>query len=74
MSAETLEASLREIGIECRVEAIDRLAVLIPDAVVTALEDARVRRDALALLRAHGFTHLALEIVDGPVTDGVSGD
>ena len=64
MSAETLEASLRALGIECRVDAIERLAVLIPTGAVTALEDARIRRAAAGLLRAHGFTHLALEIVD----------
>ena len=66
MSAQTLEASLRAIGIECRVEAIEGLAVLIPNGVVTMLEDARIRRDALGLLKAHGFTHLALELIGEP--------
>ena len=64
MSAETLEESLRTLGIECRVEAVERLAVLVPDGRVSALEDARIRREAVGLLRAHGFTHLALEITD----------
>ena len=64
MSAEALELSLRALGIECRVEGIERLAVLIPDGAVSVLEDARIRREAAAILRAHGFTHLALEIVD----------
>ena len=64
MSAESLEESLRALGIECRVEAVERLAVLIPDGAVSALEDARIRREAIALLRDHGFTHLALEIMD----------
>ena len=66
MSAATLEAGLRALGIECRVEALDRLAVLVPEGPVDALEDARIRREALGLLRAHGFTHLALELVDDP--------
>ena len=64
MSAAALEERLRAMGIACRVEGAERLAVLIPDGPVTALEDARIRRDAIALVRAHGFTHLALEIVD----------
>jgi len=64
VSAETLEASLRALGIECRVDAVERLAVLVPKGAVSALEDARIRREAVALLRPHGFTHLALEITD----------
>ncbi len=68
MSAESLEASLRALGIPCRVDGLDRLALLIPDDDANALEDARIRREAVGLLRAHGFTHLALEITDSPVS------
>ena len=65
MSAAALQESLRTLGITCRVDAIERLAVLVPDGPIDALEDARIRREAVGLLRAHGFTHLALEITDG---------
>ena len=64
MSADSLEAALRALGIACRVQGIERLALLIPDGAIEALEDARIRREAVGLLRAHGFTHLALEITD----------
>ena len=62
MSAATLEAGLRALGITCAVEAHERLAVIIPTGDTTMLEDARIRRAAMALLPAHGFTHLALEL------------
>jgi hypothetical protein len=64
VSAETLGAALRALGIACSVEAQGRLAVVIPDGDVTLLEQDEVRRAALALLGDHGFTHLALELVD----------
>jgi len=62
VSAATLEAGLRALGITCAVEAHERLAVIIPVGDPTMLEDARLRRAAIALLPAHGFTHLALEL------------
>jgi hypothetical protein len=64
VSADTLGAALRKIGIACSVEAQGKLAVLIPEGDVSVLEQAEVRRAALALLGDHGFTHLALELVD----------
>ncbi len=62
MSAETLEAALRDLGIECRVEAIDRLAVITPESDEVEQATIRARREMLRLLPAHGFTHLALEL------------
>ena len=60
----TLEASLRARGITCRVEALDRLALIVPEGPVAALAAATVRREIVGLVRDHGFTHLALELVD----------
>ena len=62
MSAQSLEAALRELGIRCRVEAIDRLAVIAPETDEAEQATIRARRETLRLLPAHGFTHLALEL------------
>jgi hypothetical protein len=62
MSAVGLEAALRSLGIHCSVEAIDRLAVIVPDDDAAGIETVRVRREALRLICEHGFTHLALEL------------
>lgn len=66
MSAAGLEAALRSLGIHCSVEAIDRLAVVVPNDDAAEVEAVRVRRDALRLIREHGFTHLALELAGEP--------
>jgi hypothetical protein len=59
----TLETSLGALGIDCRVEGRDRLAVLVPRGPVDLLADGRVRRKVLRLARDQGFTHIALELV-----------
>ena len=64
MSAASLEAALRALGIDVRVEAYGALALLVPDGDTGALADVDVRRTATALLAEHGFTHLALELVE----------
>lgn len=72
--AAALERALRDEGIACRVEARDRLAVLIPDASPApgmpnaAVDLARrvARERALALARTLGFTHVALELPAPP--------
>ena len=69
MSATSLEAALRSHGVPCRVEPLDRLALLIPDGPVAVLEAAARRRETIALVRDHGFTHVAIELVDEPVGD-----
>jgi hypothetical protein len=65
VSEATLEAGLRALGIACAVEAHERLAVILPGGDTTTLQDPRIRRAAIAILPAHGFTHLALELT-GP--------
>ena len=62
MSADGLERALRAIGIECSVEARDRLAIIIPKAPTRDFSEPSLRRAAIALLPEHGFSHLALEI------------
>lgn len=69
MSAEGLQRALVALGIDCTVEARDKLAVIVPSGASINLRDASVRRAALALLGEHGFTHLALEIPDAPSSD-----
>lgn len=61
---ETLQEALRAMGFPCKVEARDKLAILTPqpDADSGALADAELRARAVALVREHGFTHVALEI------------
>lgn len=55
-----LESRLRTEGISCRVEARDRLAILIPDAPAVLDREHRVR--ALQLAREDGFTHVTVEL------------
>ena len=64
MSAAGLERALAALGIDCTVEARDKLAIIIPRERAASLQDASLRRSAIALLSEHGFTHLALEIPD----------
>ena len=61
--SEHLEAALARAGFDARVEVRDGLAVLTPrsDAVITT--DAQ-RRSVVALATEHGYTHVALELVD----------
>ncbi|MFL5575461.1 MAG: hypothetical protein ACJ79S_05775 [Gemmatimonadaceae bacterium] len=60
-----LETALRAAGIPCVVDAHDRLAVIVPGPGGLDLRDPALRRRATELLPAFGFTHLALELVDG---------
>jgi hypothetical protein len=64
MSAEGLAAALRDLGVDCAIEARGKLAVLLLAGDAAPLERDEGRRAALALLGAHGFTHLALELFD----------
>jgi hypothetical protein len=57
-----VESALAAIGVRCTVERRGSLAVLTPVSGNRALERPEVRRDALTLLRAHGFTHAAVEV------------
>jgi hypothetical protein len=62
--AESAETTLRTLGLQCTVEARGNLAIVIPARGERALEDATLRRAVLTALRAHGFTHAALEPSD----------
>jgi hypothetical protein len=64
--ARALEEALRRLGVSGRVEARERLALLVPRAGIAVLADAAARRQAASLAREHGFTHLALELLDDP--------
>ena len=65
MSAASLEGALAELGLRCDIEARDTLALVLGEAdVAVALTNAATRRQALRIARDHGFTHLALELVD----------
>lgn len=55
-----LESRLRTAGISCRVEARDRLAILVPDAPAVLEREHRIR--ALQLAREDGFTHVTVEL------------
>ena len=66
MNAVSLAVALRAAGMACAVEAIDRLAVLTPDDRFAERSIVEGRREALRLSRAHGFTHLALELPRDP--------
>jgi hypothetical protein len=58
---DSLDAALRTLGVRCTVERRGPLAVVIPAVGERSFERADVRRQTLAILRAHGFTHAALE-------------
>jgi hypothetical protein len=58
------ESTLRELRVRCAVEARGNLAVVIPVLGERALEDVNVRHAVVAALRAHGFTHVAVEATD----------
>jgi hypothetical protein len=62
--AQSPEQTLRAIGVRCTVDVVGNLAVVIPAPGERALEDAGVRRAALAALRSFGFTHAAVEPYD----------
>jgi hypothetical protein len=55
------EQALGALGIQCMVEGRGNLAVVIPAPGERALENAAVRRAALAALQSFGFTHAAVE-------------
>jgi hypothetical protein len=58
------ELTLRALGVRCTVEARGNLAIVIPAVGERALEDGATRRAVLAALRAHGFTHAAVDPSD----------
>ena len=63
-SVAELRRSLRALGLRVSVEAWDALAVAIPEVDERGLEDVEIRKQAVALARSHGFSHLAVELPD----------
>ncbi|CAG0951757.1 hypothetical protein GPROT1_00140 [Gammaproteobacteria bacterium] len=61
----TLESRLRVEGIACRVEARDRLAILVPDAGQPVVLRGEIRQRVLAVAREEGFTHVTLDTRGG---------
>ena len=57
-----LETQLRENGVACRVEAHDRLAILVPDHESAVHLTAADRQRILKTAREHGFSHVSLEL------------
>lgn len=63
MSAASLEEALSALGVQCAVEGSERFAVLRESRPVSALADEMVRARVVALALAHGFTHVAVELI-----------
>jgi len=57
------EAALQRAGFAVRVEVRAGLVLLIPREGHTVISDEQ-RRALVALTAEHGFTHVALELVD----------
>jgi len=61
--AHHLERALHALGLAVRIEPRDRLAIVHGDAsLVARLADATLRSHVVREARAHGFTHVALEL------------
>ncbi|MFN2563380.1 MAG: hypothetical protein ABR499_00040 [Gemmatimonadaceae bacterium] len=61
--SDSVEVALQTLGVRCTLEPRGALAVLVPAPGERAFERPDIRREALAILRAYGFTHAALEAV-----------
>lgn len=61
-SPEELERALRSLGLRVTIEPMDALAIAIPEPGERGFERDDVRVRAIALARAHGFSHLAVEL------------
>jgi hypothetical protein len=57
-----LETRMREAGLSCRVEARERLAIIVPDAGTPTREE---RLRMMELARAEGFTHACVDLEPG---------
>lgn len=64
MTAATLASELRGVGLACDVEAMDRLAIVIPEGSPDGAIWMAQRETVIALARTHGFSHVALELPD----------
>lgn len=61
-SPEDLERALRALGLRVSIEGMDALAVAVPEPGERGFENADTRGRAISLARAHGFSHLAVEL------------
>ena len=59
---DVLEDRVREAGLACRVEARERLALLVPEGNPGVPLTAAARLSILQIARAEGFTHVAVEL------------
>jgi hypothetical protein len=60
---ERLEMVLREAGVSCRVEARERLAIVIPGPGSGVRLSADDRARVIQLSREAGFSHVAVELL-----------
>jgi len=75
VSADSLRASLAEVGFAAEVEARDRLAIIRPRDAVVARAIAAERERVSAIAARHGFSHAAMEIAPRfPDTSAASAD
>ena len=74
MNPRALQDALGAVGLDYAVEARARLAVLIPRSMATPALPTGVRERAVELAKAHGFTHVALEIPTTVLDAPFSGD
>jgi hypothetical protein len=69
--AAALASALSSIGVPCRIESRARLAILgTSGAIVQRLAALEMRREVISLAKAHGFTHIAVELSASPPGSG----
>ena len=69
--ARALASALDRLGFPVEVESRARLAVLVAsDATARRLAVPDARRDVIAAARAHGFTHVAVELSQSAFESG----
>ncbi|MEW5917780.1 MAG: hypothetical protein AB1762_15360 [Gemmatimonadota bacterium] len=61
--SDALERALRRAGLRVRAETREGLLVLLP-LERDAIPSDEARRKVLALAAEHGFSHVALELID----------
>jgi hypothetical protein len=72
--AHALERALADVGIACDVEGQGKLALLLAtDDAMARLADDAMRRQAVDLARAIGFSHVAIELRAAPAELGPGG-
>jgi len=63
-SAAGLATALGSLGLDCDVEAHERLAVLVPRERAPDLASPERRRAVQRLAEEYGFTHVAVELTE----------